>query len=221
MPAASSLRLLALHGLRLKGIAEPAVVSEIMGADADELAAELERLADGDLVTYRYGRIAGYQLTAEGRALGRRLVSEELEATGTRPAIESAYGRFREINGRLLGVCTAWQLRVDGTERQPNDHSDASYDDGVRQRLAEVHEQAEPILDALAAALCRFAGHQVRLRTALERVLAGEHDYFTRPMFPSYHSSWFELHEDLLATLGSDRSDERRGAAAAAGNEGS
>ncbi|MDI6773348.1 MAG: SLBB domain-containing protein, partial [bacterium] len=27
-----------------------------------------------------------------------------------------------------------------------------------------------------------------------ERVLAGDDDYLTKPMFPSYHSIWFELH---------------------------
>jgi hypothetical protein len=39
-------------------------------------------------------------------------------------------------------------------------------------------------------------------------VLAGDHDWFTKPMHPSYHSSWFELHEDLLVTLGRERNQE-------------
>jgi hypothetical protein len=30
---------------------------------------------------------------------------------------------------------------------------------------------------------------------------------------PSFHTVWFELHEDLLATLGLERSDERDEAA--------
>jgi hypothetical protein len=29
-------------------------------------------------------------------------------------------------------------------------------------------------------------------------------------MIDSYHTVWFELHEDLLATLGRQRSQERR-----------
>ena len=30
----------------------------------------------------------------------------------------------------------------------------------------------------------------------------------TKPMIDSYHSVWFELHEDLLATLGIERGSE-------------
>ena len=209
VPAESSPRLLALHGLRLKGVAEAAVLAEMMDVPADDLHAELERLEDGDLVTYRYGRMAGYQLTPEGRAMWKRLLEDELAETGARPAIDAAYTDFRGVNDRLLGVCTAWQIRdIDG-ERVANDHLDTAYDDGVRGQLVELHGLIEPVLDALGAALARFGGHQRRLRHALERVQAGDHDYFTKPMFPSYHSSWFELHEDLLATLGRERSSER------------
>ena len=32
---------------------------------------------------------------------------------------------------------------------------------------------------------------------------AGDPDWFTRPTVDSYHTVWFELHENLLATLGS------------------
>ena len=209
VPAESSPRLLALHGLRLKGVAEAAALAEMMGVPGDDMHAELERLADGDLVTYRYGRMAGYQLTPEGRAMWKRLLEDELTATGTKPAIDAAYADFRAVNDRLLGVCTAWQLRAVDGERVANDHLDPAYDDGVRQQLAELHGLVEPVLDALSAALARFSGHQRRLRYALERVQAGDHDYFTKPMFPSYHSSWFELHEDLLATLGRERATER------------
>ncbi len=36
----------------------------------------------------------------------------------------------------------------------------------------------------------------------------GERDWFTKPTIDSYHSVWFELHEDLLATLGLERAKE-------------
>jgi hypothetical protein len=37
-------------------------------------------------------------------------------------------------------------------------------------------------------------------------VQAGDAAYFAAPMIASYHTVWFELHEDLLATLGIARS---------------
>ena len=42
-------------------------------------------------------------------------------------------------------------------------------------------------------------------------MLAGDTDWFTKPMIPSYHTVWFELHEDLLATLGIERGSEGGG----------
>lgn len=205
----SSLRLLVLHALRIKGLAEPDAVTTMMGTDPDATGDELVALEALDLVTFRHGRMPGYRLTPEGRVLGERLLHDELDETGARPTIEQAYRDFLRPNDELLDVCTAWQLRpVDG-EQQPNDHRDPEYDRGVVERLVAVHDDVEPVLATLEDALARFGGHRVRLRTALDHVRAGDHDWFTKPMFPSYHSTWFELHEDLLATLGTERAPGR------------
>ena len=45
---------------------------------------------------------------------------------------------------------------------------------------------------------------------ALERSLGGENE-FVSDSLESYHSAWFQLHEDLLVTLGITREDERQG----------
>jgi pyruvate,orthophosphate dikinase len=89
-----------------------------------------------------------------------------------------------------------------------NDHRDAAYDAGVVADLARLNEDAGPVVEQLAGALDRYATYGPQLRRAVEKVEAGQGDWFTRPMFPSYHSVWFELHEDLLTTLGVERSDE-------------
>ena len=60
----------------------------------------------------------------------------------------------------------------------------------------------------LSKLLARFATYGPRLRSALQRVENGDVDWFTKPMIDSYHTVWFELHEDLLATLGIERSKE-------------
>lgn len=208
MGHSSSPRLLVLHTLRLKGIAESGAIAGDTGLESAVVESELEALEQSDLVRVRRGRIAGYALTPEGKALGARLLAEELDAIGARADIDAAYREFLEFNDQLLAVCTAWQLRdVDG-EPQVNDHSDADYDRAVHERLVGLHGRVVPVLDALSGVLTRFAGHRARLQTALDRVLAGDHDWFTKPMFPSYHSVWFELHEDLLATLGTERATE-------------
>jgi hypothetical protein len=39
-------------------------------------------------------------------------------------------------------------------------------------------------------------------------VRAGDKEWFTGPLVDSYHTVWFELHEDLMATLGLERATE-------------
>jgi hypothetical protein len=43
----------------------------------------------------------------------------------------------------------------------------------------------------------------------MNNLASGDRDWFTKPTIDSYHTVWFELHEDLLATLGIDRISER------------
>lgn len=208
MTAPSDLRTLVMHGLRLKGFAEPPAVAETVGVSEADAKPALDQLVTDGLALYRDGRLSGFTLTPEGRAEHARLLSEELDTHQVRDAVHAAYRRFLGHNGDLLAVCTAWQLReVDGTATI-NDHTDPAYDAGVIDQLAEVHGRVAPICDELAASLQRFALYGPRLGAALDRVRSGETDWFTKPMIASYHTIWFELHEDLLATLGIERGSE-------------
>ena len=209
MSTSTDLRMLVLHGLRLKGFAAAAAVLDAVGLAEQEAKPELDRLVEDGLATYRDGRLSGYSLTPAGRVEHARLLLEELETTGRRAEVDAAYQRFLGINQDLLGICTAWQLRdVDG-ESVINDHTDADHDAAVIASLEELHAKVAPICADLGQALPRFAGYGPRLAHALERVQAGDVDWFTKPMLPSYHTVWFELHEDLLATLGIERASER------------
>jgi hypothetical protein len=89
-----------------------------------------------------------------------------------------------------------------------NDHTDPAHDAEVIGRLADLDAKVQPICADLGVALERFASYGARLGAALEKVQAGDHDWFTKPMIASYHTVWFELHEDLLATLGIERASE-------------
>ena len=208
MSAPSDLRTLVLHGLRLKGFAEADAVAEAASIPPDETAALLEQFVDQDLAVRREGRISGYTLTPAGRAQHAHLLAEELDRAGARSAVQDLYRRFLGLNGTLLAVCTDWQLRDGDGGSSLNDHSDAGYDAAVVARLAELHDGVEPICAELAASLERYAPYGPRLREALHRVQAGDIDWFTKPMIPSYHTVWVELNEDLLATLGIERGSE-------------
>jgi hypothetical protein len=65
-----------------------------------------------------------------------------------------------------------------------------------------------PICADLATVLDRYTAYGPRLTAARQRVCTGEVEFFTKPIIESYHTVWFELHEDLLATLGIERAAE-------------
>jgi DNA-binding MarR family transcriptional regulator len=200
--------LLVLHGLRLRGFAEAAAVAEAAGLDIDDVAKRLDAFDADGYVRYRRGRVSGWTLTAAGRAHGERLLAEELDAAGARGAVAAAYRRFLERNTEMLGVCTEWQMReVDGRQ-VVNDHRDPDHDAVVVAHLADLDRHVQPVCAELADLLTRFASYPPRLANALAKVGAGEVDWFTRPTIDSYHTVWFELHENLLATLGIPRAAE-------------
>jgi hypothetical protein len=205
--------LLTLHALRLRSLCEVDVVAVRFDLDPAVVAQILDGAADAGLVRYRAGRMSGWSLTGDGRRHAEALLVDELAAAGTRPAVEATYGRFLPLNARVLEVCTDWQVVQLGGQQVVNAHDDADRDAQVLERFSALHFEAMPIVDELSGSLDRLGGYTDRLAHAHDRVVAGDHAWLTRPTVDSYHTVWFELHEDLLATLGRSRSDERGGGA--------
>jgi hypothetical protein len=208
MSQPSDPRLLVLHGLRLKGVGragELAAANDLALAEVEPLLGELE--ADG-LVVHRTGVLTGWSLTPAGRAELARLLAAEADSSGAHAAVARAYDRFRSLNAGVLDACSRWQVRDVAGRPVRNDHRDPAYDGWVVADLVRLHHSAEPLCDDLAGALDRYRAYGPLLRHAVDRVQAGDRDWFTKPLMPSYHTVWFELHEDLLATLGLDRSTE-------------
>jgi len=205
MSGDSTARLLVLHGLRLKGFCEPPGVAALVGLPETDVTEQLERLQSEGLVLHRDGRLTGWALTPAGRAAQEAGLRDELDANGARDDILGAYKRFLDLNTDLLTICTAWQMK---DETRLNDHSDPAYDAGVIDQLRALHGKLEPILDDLEATLPRYDRYRPRFDTALANVGAGDVDWFAKPLIDSYHTVWFQLHEDLLTTLGIERSQE-------------
>ncbi len=202
----SNPRLLVLHTLRLKGFAADDVVAESVGVDP---SAELAALAEGGLAIKREGRLTGWSLTPDGRATHAKLIADDLDQAGCRAAVEAGYHQFLAVNQSMLGSCTQWQLRTVGGEQVLNDHSDPTHDAAAIAALGEIDDAVQPVCAGLGDVLARFAGYAPRLAAARGKVEAGESDWFTKPLIDSYHTVWFELHEDLLVTLGIERSKEQ------------
>lgn len=186
-----------LHRLRIGGGGRRDELEGCYGLD------RVERLVVDGLVAPAGADRLG--LTAAGRSAHEAALGRELDDSGARPAVQAAYEQFVALNGDVLEVCTAWQLRDHGGSPILNDHSDPDYDRGVLDQLNQLFDQASKVLDALTGALDRFGGYGRDLRATMQRIGEGDVAYFTDPRVRSFHNVWFELHEDLLATLRIDR----------------
>ena len=75
-------------------------------------------------------------------------------------------------------------------------------------RLDQVHRRVTPIVEAVSAELPRLGRYGAKLQSAVDRVRAGETMWLSRPLIDSYHTVWFELHEELIIAAGLTREAE-------------
>ncbi len=182
-----------LQAVRLKGRLSRDDLAATLGADPGELVDDLTRsglLVDGPAL----------RVSSDGRArLNELLTAEREHVDGA--AISSVYNEFRAVNAEFKALVTDWQVR-DG---QPNTHEDPEYDAAVFARLDDVHQRVTPIVAAAAEQLPRLSRYSAKLQTALDKVHAGETIWLSRPLIDSYHTVWFELHEELILAAGRNR----------------
>ena len=193
-----------LQAVRLKGRVCPADLAATLGQDLDDITDVVERLtASGLLVDGTTLRIS-----SGGRARLETLLAEERE--GVDPAaMTTVYTDFRAVNAGFKSLITDWQLKG-GPTGEPNPHDDADYDAAVLARLDDVHARVLPIIEAAAAQLPRLTDYSAKLIAALDKVKAGDSAWLTRPLIDSYHTVWFELHEELILAIGLTREEAAR-----------
>lgn len=197
-----------LHTMRCIGVAGEDRVATAAGTGIGETLIRLRSLAVRGLVVLDPGPFGGWNLTESGRVADRELVRNELDIVGARDHVRSCYESFLGLNPGLLQMSGDWQMRKLGDAHAVNDHTDADYDAKVLSRLIRIDASAQRICSDLASRLLRFGVYGDRLTTALERALGGDKASVADSL-DSYHTVWFQLHEDLLTTLGISREEER------------
>lgn len=184
-----------LHALKVRGLARAAPLSESVGRPAAEVQVVLDDIVQRGLAKCRTGgKVQGYMLTADGRRRHLELRDEEVDPA-QRAALEPAYEAFLAPNRAFKEVTTSWQMEAGGDIA------------AVLPRLEAVHADVSAVLAAASAALPRMSRYQPRLDQALAAFRGGDEGALARPMSSSYHDVWMELHEDLLLTMGRERSD--------------
>src|SRR3954470_8612409 len=201
----SDLRFLAVHGLAVKKAGSAEAVADVLGSDPAEVTAALESAIEAG---HAMGAKGTFMVTPAGRSWLDERYPEKYAELRDNPDADAAYERFERINRELLALFTDWQMMPAGSERVPNDHSDPDYDHGVIDRLGQQHERAQRPLDQFAELDPRLGEYARRLESAYDKVLAGEIDFVSGARVDSYHTVWFELHEDLLRMLGREREEQ-------------
>jgi hypothetical protein len=195
---------LVMHGLAVKKHATPEVVAGIVGLETDEVRKVLVNLVEAKRVAEANGK---YLLTPAARMALDSDYSRLYADVRVHPDFKAGYEGFERLNGALKQLITDWQTLPVGGGRVPNDHSNKDYDAKIIDRLGELHERAELVLKRLAGVVPRFQIYDEKLRAALGRSEDGAIQWVSDAKIESYHTLWFELHEDLLRLMGREREE--------------
>jgi hypothetical protein len=193
------LELKVLQAVRLKGRISTDDLAATIDEDDAAIAESVDSLTESGLLIAN----KTVRLSAEGRGRLAELLSDE-RASANLASIAAGYDEFKSVNSDFKALVSAWQLR-DG---EPNDHQDAVYDRQVLERLQDVHERVLPIIATVSGQLPRVGFYADKLERAYVKVRSGDTAWLTRPIVDSYHTVWFELHEELIVASGLTREQE-------------
>ena len=137
---------------------------------------------------------------------GRDWVADQLAAERSRidaAALDACYGPFMALNHRFKQIVSQWQIAAAG---EPT----ASDWEALVQAIAEIHSHLEPLLARTAGQLARLATYARRFDQALGAMRQGDRSMLASPLKDSYHTVWFEYHEELITLSGRDRAAEEQ-----------
>jgi hypothetical protein len=199
-----SLRYAIFHALAIKKQATAGDCARLAGVNAEEAAVVLSNAAATGRAVERNG---SYMLTPLARIALEADYSRAFAGIRRDKEFVAAYEGFERINIELKTLITEWQTIDSGGARIPNDHSDHDYDLEIIDRLGELHERADGVLGRLTQGRPRFEYYRINLDKALQKAEQGALEWVSGARIESYHTLWFELHEDLLRVLGRRRSE--------------
>jgi len=186
-----------LQALRLKGRATAGELATSMAMDQSEVETQLRALAESHLVVERTtGKRPGWMLTGEGRESYDSSLAE-LRTPAVMERLTETYETFLNSNVPVKELCARWQAVTDDAERFE-----------ILEELEEIAEAVTVSLSSAGEVITRFGAYPGRLKDALGKS-ADDHRFVVSPTVDSFHTVWFECHEDYLLML--DRSREQEG----------
>ncbi len=177
-----------LRCVGLKGLAKPSALAKILGCTT---AALDEALAPNDDKWMAVGD-RGIALSPAGRTwVDGQLASERGTVDG---GLEQIYIEFEPLNREFKELVTRWQTTQDLAL--------------TLGELADLDTRFTPLVERSGQSLARLGSYRRRFANALAAVSAGDPAMVASPLADSYHTVWFEYHEDLIVLSGRDRATE-------------
>lgn len=185
-----------LQALRLKGRATAGELATSLAMNQSDVEAELHALAESHLVVERTtGKRPGWMLTGEGRESYDATLAE-LRTPAVMERLTETYETFLNSNVSVKDLCARWQAVTDDAERFE-----------ILEELEEIADRVAASLTSAGEVVTRFGAYPGRLTNALGKS-ADDHRYVVSPTVDSFHTVWFECHEDYLLMLGRSREQE-------------
>ena len=184
----------ALRTLGFKGLCFEGQLAEVL-ALSPAAAADLLRQLEKEGLAEATAR--GFRLTPDGRSQLDRRLSEERKSLES-SILASSYEEFLKSNSTFKQIVTDYQTAADDLRTQ----------DRALKRLRRIHSGVLEVVAQAQRALPRLEGYSARFVRALSSVEAGDARFWASPLVDSYHSIWFELHEELLQARGLSRAEE-------------
>lgn len=173
----------------------------VRGMARGEASAVQQSLAEAGLILVKGPIMMPTPAGSEHVGTMMRLADDAPE----RERIMATFHRFLPVNRQLRDLCTAWQVRPDGSV---NDHSDENYDADIRDRLDDIDDAVGPLLKRFSEDIPSMDGYRARLTESLEKLDDGDDAWLASPLIDSYHTVWMHLHQHLLLTIGMSRKED-------------
>ncbi len=181
--------------IQLKGLCTAARAAAVLAAEESVLIT----LVDANASLFR-AIPRGIALTPDGRTwLLEQLALEREQCDGL--AARQRYEEFLVLNDRFKALVTGWQTSSANGPGTP-----------VWTSVVEALQDLHPVLAACvintSSLVPRLGDYARRFRSALAEVRAGDASMLTSPLKDSYHTIWFEYHEELISLAGRSRAKE-------------
>jgi len=187
-----------------KSVTDISIAQEAIGLEPHEVESLLSRLQINGYVVKTASNGTHWEITPSGESVVCKYRQLMLNQVEQKAAVIKLCEDFENLNVKFKKLVTMWQMKSIDSVPVINDHKDPEYDAMILNEIFTLHKDVVEVVGRLVEVFPRYKRCISRLDYAIEKLKSGEHDYLVRG-HRSYHSVWYELHEDILKFWGRER----------------